>query len=274
MHDQGAASGGWQSIIGIVTAIIGNILISFALNTQRYAHIRLNQERDQQEEKDTSGSSRKLHPGYGTQQSRIAEERAKKNARSGPDQEDGGVYEVDGVDASESAPLIPRLSSRNSSSSTSSESTVRQDKPSKAGKSYLSSPYWWLGIALMTIGEAGNFLAYGFAPASIVAPLGVVALVSNCMIAPLMLHERFRKRDALGVIIASGGCVTVVLSASGSNPKLGPDEIWDQVTTWEFETYLGITIALIIVLMAGSNKYGGRTILVDLGLVGLFGELR
>ena len=29
----------------------------------------------------------------------------------------------------------------------------------------------------MTIGEAGNFLAYGFAPASIVSPLGVVALV-------------------------------------------------------------------------------------------------
>lgn len=275
LHGQGAPSGGWQSIIGIVTAIIGNVLISFALNMQRYAHIRLSRERDQQHEKGSSGSSRKKHVGYGTQQSRIAEDRATKNAQSVSSQGDGAVYEVARVEASESDPLIPSLGSRKSSVS-SSGSTVRPENysgPSASEKSYLESPYWWLGIALMTIGEAGNFLAYGFAPASIVAPLGVVALVSNCLIAPLMLHERFRKRDALGVIIASGGCVTVVLSASGSNPKLGPDEIWDQVTTWEFETYLAITITLIVVLMAGSNKYGHRTILVDLGLVGLFGKL-
>ncbi|GAB7352688.1 hypothetical protein MBLNU459_g3049t1 [Dothideomycetes sp. NU459] len=273
-HEQGPAIGRWHSIIGIVTAIVGNVLISFALNTQRYAHIRLSRERTQQEEKSAAGNSRGPHANYGTQHSRTADERAKGNAPSPRNQDEGADYDVDRADASESDPLIPSPGSRKSSRSSSSESTVRPDKraaSSAAEKSYLNSPYWWLGIALMTVGEAGNFLAYGFAPASIVAPLGVVALVSNCLIAPLMLHERFRKRDALGVIIASGGCVTVVLSASGSNPKLGPDEIWDQVTTWEFETYLGITVALIIALMAASNKYGGRTILVDLGLVGLFG---
>src|SRR5579862_3255953 len=34
----------WSSLIGIVTAISGNVLISFALNIQRYAHIRLRRE--------------------------------------------------------------------------------------------------------------------------------------------------------------------------------------------------------------------------------------
>ncbi|KAF1347016.1 magnesium transporter, partial [Delphinella strobiligena] len=137
---------------------------------------------------------------------------------------------------------------------------------------YLHSPYWWLGISLMVVGEAGNFLAYGFAPASIVSPLGVVALVVNCLIAPWMLHENFRKRDGLGVLIAIAGAVTVVLSASDSNPKLAPDKIWSLITTWEFETYLGITIFLILVLMVGSNtEFGEKSILVDLGLVGLFG---
>lgn len=124
----------------------------------------------------------------------------------------------------------------------------------------------------MTTGEAGNFLAYGFAPASIVSPLGVVALISNCIIAPFMLKEPFRKRDALGVIIAVGGAVTVVLSASDNNPKLGPDEIWDLIRRWEFETYLGITCAVIAALMVASNRFGDRNILIDLGLVGLFGE--
>ena len=38
--------------------------------------------------------------------------------------------------------------------------------------SYLRSGTWWIGILLMVLGEAGNFIAYGFAPASVVAPLG------------------------------------------------------------------------------------------------------
>jgi hypothetical protein len=33
---------------------------------------------------------------------------------------------------------------------------------------------WWLGIICMLVGEVGNFLAYGMAPASLVSPLGVL----------------------------------------------------------------------------------------------------
>lgn len=264
--------GGWSSIIGIVTAIIGNILISFALNTQRYAHMRLSQEaessegnkkrKDRRRRRRSNGEAR----GYGTVQEDIAEERAQENASAGPA---NGRLEVD-----ESEPLIPRVDGKRKSSHTSEASLPgkeEEEEEKHKSKNYLKSPIWWLGIALMTVGEAGNFLAYGFAPASIVSPLGVVALVSNCLIAPLMLHEPFRWRDGVGVIIAVAGCVTVVLSASGSNPKLDPDTIWDLITTWEFETYLGITIFLIIVLSFASNKFGERTILIDIGLVGLFG---
>jgi hypothetical protein len=246
-------NGGWSSIIGITTAIIGNVLISFALNAQRYAHIRLNRQyqQDEEERKRDKRSRNRI-----SQQERIAEERAAQNLNG------------KGVEPNESDPLLP------SSASTSSESTIRPNKkpPATGPKSYLKSPIWWLGIALMTVGEAGNFLAYGFAPASVVSPLGVVALVSNCLIAPLLLHEQFRIRDGFGVIVAVGGCVTVVLSASDNNPKLGPDKIWELISTWEFETYFGITVFLMLVLMSVSSKYGHKSVLIDLGLVGLFGE--
>ena len=125
----------------------------------------------------------------------------------------------------------------------------------------------------MTVGEAGNFLAYGFAPASIVSPLGVVALISNCVIAPIMLKERFRLRDFLGVVVAVAGAVVVVLSAKTEEKKFGPHEIWGAITRLEFEIYMAITVCLIGALMWASPKYGNKTILVDLGLVGLFGEL-
>jgi hypothetical protein len=123
----------------------------------------------------------------------------------------------------------------------------------------------------MCLGEIGNFMAYGFAPASIVSPLGVVALISNCVIAPIMLKEKFRQRDAWGVLIAIAGAVVVVLSASSSEEKIGPHDIWVMITRWEFELYLGLTACLIIALMWVSHMYGSRTILIDVGLVALFG---
>ena len=283
----------WSSLIGIVTAIVGNVLISFALNTQRYAHLRLSQDSSERAEKrraerrkkknGKNGKSRARGDGrhYGSEaqqqqdeQEDIAEERARENARYGP--ANGQLELEEEEEPQEGDPLIPSLGSRKSSSSTAGSSSLPNGGDEKGedegkSKSYLKSPIWWLGISLMVLGEAGNFLAYGFAPASIVSPLGVVALISNCLIAPLLLHEKFRWRDAVGVVIAVGGCVTVVLSASDSNPRLDPDIIWDLITTWEFETYLGVTVGLIIVLLFASNKYGHKSILIDIGLVGLFG---
>lgn len=258
----------WSSVIGIVTAIIGNILISFALNIQRYAHIRLGQEQH-------AGTSeqRQKHKGrsYGTQQqANIAEDRVKANLD--PTWEDGEGPEEEGEvnrrdEFMPSASLYSRTSSESAHLGQSEKSPHEEQR-----KSYLKSPYWWAGIVLMVIGEAGNFLAYGFAPASIVSPLGVVALVSNCIIAPCLLKERFRQRDFWGVTVAVAGAVVVVLSAKTSEPRMGPNDIWGRITKWEFELYLGVTAFLICALMWASGKYGHRTILIDLGLVGLYGK--
>jgi hypothetical protein len=234
----------WSSLIGIVTAIVGNILISFALNIQRYAHIRLGQERNHRKEKSKS-IAKTSQNGYET---------TGRNGRH-----------ITELDEEEDDALQTSFHSTNTQSSRCSDDDHKRDS------TYLRSPYWWGGIALMTIGETGNFLAYGFAPASIVSPLGVVALISNCVIAPIMLKERFRLRDFWGVVVAVAGAVVVVLSAKQQEKKLGPHEIWGAITTTEFEVYLGVTILLIGVLVWASPRYGNRTILIDLGLVGLFG---
>ncbi|KAL8938376.1 MAG: hypothetical protein Q9216_003933 [Gyalolechia sp. 2 TL-2023] len=247
----------WSSFIGIVTAIVGNILISFALNIQRYAHIRLSREKDHRDkERDENGNK-----SYGTQQEEIAEERSKANLAS---------FDRHGT-SGETHGNAPRHSFSSESSSQSTVKPLERHETSPDTRTYLSSPYWWVGIILMIVGECGNFLAYGFAPASIVSPLGVVALVSNCIIAPWLLKERFRIRDFGGVLVAVAGAVVVVLSAKNSETRMGPDDIWSAITRWEFELYLGITAALIIVLIWASGKYGEKSILIDLGLVGLFG---
>ena len=268
--DEGSQLRQWSSLIGIVTAIVGNILISFALNIQRYAHIRIEREtrgKRPQSAKQGKGSP-KAARNYGTTtQEDVAEERAQLNAEApGPGGKPSGKHTQSVNDEMEERwPLKISFDSDNTLAD------EKDDNDDEDRKSYLKSPYWWLGITLMTVGEAGNFLAYGFAPASIVSPLGVVALISNCVIAPFMLKERFRQRDAWGVLVAITGAVTVVLSAKQSETKMGPDDLWYAIKRWEFMTYIGITALVIIALMVARPKYGNRTVLIDLGLVGLFG---
>ncbi|KAK3401194.1 magnesium transporter NIPA-domain-containing protein [Sordaria brevicollis] len=260
----------WSSLIGIITAICGNILIALALNVQRYAHIRLNEHRAEVRRRAKQA---------------LREARAKTNGTSSGS---GGIYGTtapsDGslsrkdtarhpnsdlaIDAHETEPLTRPSDSTDSGWS---ESLTPTGGEVKVATTYLKDPYWWLGQALITVGETGNFLAYGFAPASVVSPLGVVALVSNCIIAPIFFKEVFRRRDFFGVLTAVAGAVVVVLSAESQETKMGPHEVWDAITTMEFEIYMGISCALIVLLMWASPRYGNRTILIDLGLVGLFG---
>ena len=264
----------WSSLIGIVTAIVGNVLIALALNVQRYAHIRLHKEQHRIRRKAREALKRAKAGGqagvYGTiggeddrnGYSRNGNENGNGNGNITPG---SGHYEDE---SQETDALIGSFHSGDSGDSGESDYEEELDE---VASTYLKSPYWWLGQVLITLGEMGNFLAYGFAPASIVSPIGVVALISNCIIAPVMFHEKFRVRDFWGVVIAVGGVVTVVLSANQEEGKLNPHDVWDAITSTPFEIYLGVTISLIIVLMWASKKYGRRTILIDLGLVGLFG---
>ena len=250
----GSRLGNWSSLIGIVTAIVGNILIALALNVQRYAHIQLHRRRAEVRwrAREALKRAQEQHPrtSYGTTETPSTD-------RLVDEHEDGTAEETH-----------PLSQSFHSSDTTWTEN---EGADPKVTSTYLKSPAWWAGQVLMTVGEMGNFLAYGFAPASIVSPLGVFALIANCVIAPIFFGEHFRKRDFWGVVIAVAGAVIVVLSANQEETKLDPHDVWDAISATAFEVYLGVTVFLILVLMWASPRYGHRTILIDLGLVGLFG---
>jgi magnesium transporter len=250
--------GEWSSLIGIVTAIVGNVLIALALNVQRYSHIQLHR--------------RKVEA---RQRAKEALRRAQDGPRNGygtTEHTTGGAHISSGAESSDEDGEVPDTRPLAHSFRSAASTLTEANEEGHVSSSYLKSPSWWLGQILMTIGEMGNFLAYGFAPASIVSPLGVVALISNCVIAPLFFGEKFRARDFWGVMIAVAGAGVVVLSAKQEETKLDPQGVWDAITSLTFEIYMTISVILIGVLMWASPKYGNRTILIDLGLVGLFGK--
>ncbi|KZP24520.1 DUF803-domain-containing protein [Athelia psychrophila] len=137
---------------------------------------------------------------------------------------------------------------------------------------YLKSKLWWLGFLLMNIGECGNFISYAFAPASVVAPLGTFALIANCLFAPLLLHESFRKRDLLGILIATLGAVTVVLSSNSSDVRLDHDGLLRAISQRPFIVFTIVYISAAFILASLSEtKFGRRYVFVDVGLCAIFG---
>ncbi|KAL8370470.1 hypothetical protein RB595_000713 [Gaeumannomyces hyphopodioides] len=270
--DSGKELQNWSSIIGIVTAIVGNVLIALALNVQRYAHISLHRKRLEVRERarqalrnaaksGQNGSGARVYGTLGAEPDGHAPGTGGRVRHAENGQDDGTENHMPlGLD-----PLARGIQS------TGSSSPASDDDDDIESTNYLQSPSWWLGQVLITVGEMGNFLAYGFAPASIVSPLGVVALVSNCVIAPIFFKEVFRQRDFWGVVVAVAGAITVVMSANTEETKLAPHDVWNAITTFEFKIYMSVSCSLIALLMWASPRYGHRSILVDLGLVGLFG---
>ena len=77
------------------------------------------------------------------------------------------------------------------------------------------------------LGELGNLLALGFAPASVVTPVGAVGVVFNAVFASLFLKEPFRKIDLVGLLLIVTGIVVVVLCSKESNVQLTVQEAID-----------------------------------------------
>ncbi|KAJ6509965.1 DUF803-domain-containing protein [Mycena vitilis] len=137
---------------------------------------------------------------------------------------------------------------------------------------YLKSKVWWLGFALMNVGELGNFISYAWAPASVVAPLGTFALMANCVFAPLMLGERFRKRDILGMLIAVIGAATVVLASNASDTRLDPDALLVAISQLPFIVYTCVyAVGMVVLSILSERKAGKQHVFVDVGLCALFG---
>ena len=90
------------------------------------------------------------------------------------------------------------------------------DGPRRIGELHIVSPLY-VPVAFSSLYTLHR---YAFAPASIVAPLGTVALIANCFIAPCLLNEKFRKKDLIGIGLSILGAIGVVLSGRSQNQSV------------------------------------------------------
>ena len=75
---------------------------------------------------------------------------------------------------------------------------------------------WVAGLILMILGAASDFIAFGFAAQSLIAPLGATTLLCNAILAPLIVGEKVAKSDWVASVVITTGCV-VALVFGGNN---------------------------------------------------------
>ncbi|KAF9955428.1 hypothetical protein BGZ72_003737, partial [Mortierella alpina] len=81
------------------------------------------------------------------------------------------------------------------------------------GHAYLRSPLWWTGMVMMIVGEICNFIAYSFAPALIVTPLGALSVVVCAVLSSIVLKEKLSLQGKIGCALCIVGAVVIVLHA-------------------------------------------------------------
>ena len=86
----------------------------------------------------------------------------------------------------------------------------------QASVSFLTLPLWWVGVLSNAAAELLNLAALGYAPATLVTPLGCLTVVFNCVTSAIFLKEQFLRRDLLGIVFIGAGVVCVVWSQVGS----------------------------------------------------------
>lgn len=124
-------------------------------------------------------------------------------------------------------------------------------QPQRGAEPYYTSGLWWFGVILMGAGELGNFAAYGFAPASLIAPLGCVAVISSAIISVVFLKETLRASDIIGGILAMVGTYILVTFAPHSSNHITASLIQRYTVSWHFLIYLlaeGILFCILLYL--------------------------
>lgn len=141
------------------------------------------------------------------------------------------------------------------------------------GQSYLKSTTWWCGLILMGLGEIGNFTAYGFAPASLVAPLGTTAVISNVVIASVFLKEKFDRRNATGITFSIIGAFLLVRFSNKRDTMLTANEIVKNFKSLGFIGYLVLEVCAFMLIMFLHHRLNYVKVVTILLQVALLGSL-
>ncbi|XP_066519123.1 magnesium transporter NIPA2 isoform X2 [Hoplias malabaricus] len=144
----------------------------------------------------------------------------------------------------------------------------------QGGHAYLKEWLWWAGLLSMGAGEAANFAAYAFAPATLVTPLGALSVLVSAVLSSYFLTERLNLHGKLGCLLSILGSTTMVIHAPQEEEIDSLEDMAQKLVDPGFVVFatLVIIIALIFIFVVGP-RHGQTNILVYITICSVIGAL-
>ncbi|XP_051825061.1 magnesium transporter NIPA2-like [Antechinus flavipes] len=131
------------------------------------------------------------------------------------------------------------------------------------GHAYLKEWLWWAGLISMGIGEAANFAAYAFAPATLVTPLGALSVLVSSVLSSFFLNEKLNIHGKIGCMLSILGSTMMVIHVPQEDMKLTLAEMSEKLRSpgfIGFAIYVLLTSTTLIFVIG--PRYGHTNVLV------------
>ncbi|XP_076870837.1 magnesium transporter NIPA2 isoform X2 [Brachyhypopomus gauderio] len=144
----------------------------------------------------------------------------------------------------------------------------------QGGHAYLKEWLWWAGLLSMGAGEAANFAAYAFAPATLVTPLGALSVLVSAVLSSYFLVERLNLHGKLGCLLSILGSTTMVIHAPKEEEIDSLEDMSKKLVDPGFAVFATfvIIVALIFIFVV-SPRHGQTNILVYITICSVIGAL-
>ncbi|XP_068124378.1 magnesium transporter NIPA3 [Hyperolius riggenbachi] len=142
----------------------------------------------------------------------------------------------------------------------------------QGGFSYLKEWLWWAGLLSMGAGEAANFAAYAFAPATLVTPLGALSVLICAVLSSYFLNEKLNIHGKLGCLLCIFGSTMMVIHAPQEEEVTSLHAMELKLRDPGFITFATLAVvASLVLIIAVAPKKGQTNILVYIAICSIIG---
>ena len=126
-------------------------------------------------------------------------------------------------------------------------SMMRERANAKASekRGYFTQPLWLTGLLMVIVGSLGDFVALGFAPQSLMTPVGGFTLVCNAVFAHYFLDEHLTTKDRIGTLNIIIGIIVLAVFSSKDSTSYTLKQLLKMFTQRGFVIYVLVLIVII-----------------------------
>ncbi|CAI5652671.1 magnesium transporter NIPA2 [Oreochromis niloticus] len=144
----------------------------------------------------------------------------------------------------------------------------------QGGHAYLKEWLWWAGLISMGAGEAANFAAYAFAPATLVTPLGALSVLVSAVLSSYFLNERLNVHGKIGCLLCVLGSTVMVIHAPQEEEVASLSAMSEKLLDPGFIVFAVCVVgSSLILICAVAPRFGQKNVLVYILICSVIGSL-